>query len=88
MNTFFAEPTPKDQTPKDSPKDMTTCNTLPCNEESPGLTPNINDLKNNNDISKLSGNKMKVTTMPSSPFLTSQEGDELLPIGGSSSPRS
>lgn len=81
-------PTPKDfdnnLTPADfdhTPRDMTTCNTLPCNEESPeaDIKQSASQPQRRQSLSQ----KGKVTVMPSSPLLLVEEDD--LPDNGSSS---
>jgi hypothetical protein len=81
---FHTEPTPKDQdqlennvTPRDfdnTPRDITTCNTLPCNEESPESDP----VKAQQQQQTQQNNKLKVSAaMPSSPLMMVPESDEL-----------
>lgn len=105
MSEFF-EPTPRDQddnTPKDfennTPKDLATCNTLPCEDDSPQPPsddhtkqqqqqqqpePQPEQLATNTTTDEFNENrnmnKIKATTMPSSPFA--------LQIGATSSPNS
>ncbi|CCH44428.1 CENP-A multicopy suppressor protein 2 [Wickerhamomyces ciferrii] len=84
LNEFF-EPTPKDQdqqdssiTPKDfdnTPRDLATCNTLPCEDDTPPSQPlpQVNESNNglnhkdSNSIDQKESN-LKVSMMPSSPF--------------------